>query len=45
MFRIGGSAGTGITSGLNQPRQQYQEAGRVNPLQQYSTDFFPPQGS
>ena len=44
MFRIGGSAGTGITSGLNQPRQQYQEAGRVNPLQQYSTDFFPPLG-
>ena len=23
MFRIGGSAGTGITSGLNQPRQNY----------------------
>ena len=23
MFRIGGSAGTGITSGLNQPRKQY----------------------
>ena len=44
MFRIGGSAGTGITSGLNQPRQQYQEAGRVNPLQQYPTDFFPPLG-
>ncbi len=25
MFRIGGSAGTGITSGLNQPRKQYQQ--------------------
>jgi hypothetical protein len=24
MFRIGGSAGTGITSGLDQPRKQYQ---------------------
>ena len=23
MFRIGGSAGTGITSGLDQPRKQY----------------------
>ena len=29
MFRIGGSAGTGITSGLDQPRKQYQGAGRV----------------
>ena len=25
MFRIGGSAGTGITSGLDQPRKQYQQ--------------------
>jgi len=25
MFRIGGSAGTGITSGLDQPRKQYKE--------------------
>ena len=25
MFRIGGSAGTGITSGLNQPRKQYSQ--------------------
>ena len=24
MFRIGGSAGTGITSGLDQPRKQYE---------------------
>ena len=23
MFRMGGSSGTGITSGLNQPRKQY----------------------
>tara|TARA_R100001440_G_scaffold18357_1_gene31025 strand:- start:635 stop:1780 length:1146 start_codon:yes stop_codon:yes gene_type:complete len=29
MFRIGGSAGTGITSGLSAPRKQYNEAGRV----------------
>jgi len=29
MFRIGGSAGTGITSGLDQPREGYEEAGRV----------------
>ena len=32
MFRIGGSAGTGITSGLDKPRQQYNEAGRVQKL-------------
>ena len=25
MFRMGGSAGTGITSGLDQPRKQYQQ--------------------
>ena len=31
MFRIGGSAGTGITSGLDKPRQMYSEAGSVNP--------------
>jgi len=30
MFRIGGSAGTGIPSGLDQPRKQYQE-GTPNP--------------
>ena len=29
MFRIGGSAGTGITSGLGQPRKQYQNGERV----------------
>ena len=27
MFRIGGSAGTGITSGLDQPRKQYAGGG------------------
>ena len=32
MFRMGGSAGTGITSGLDTPRQQYQDAGRVQQL-------------
>jgi len=31
MFRIGGSAGTGITSGLNTPRKNYFDAGRVVP--------------
>ena len=29
MFRIGGSAGTGITSGLDVPRKGYKEDGRV----------------
>ena len=29
MFRIGGSAGTGITSGLDQPRKQYSNGKRV----------------
>ena len=37
MFRIGGSAGTGITSGLDKPRQQYQE-GTPNP---YATNLMP----
>ena len=32
MFRMGGSTGTGITSGLSAPRQQYQDAGRVQKL-------------
>ena len=47
MFKMGGSAGTGITSGLDKPRQNYQEAGSVgnNPLTQYPTDFFPPLGT
>jgi len=32
MFRMGGSTGSGITSGLTAPRQQYNEAGRVQKL-------------
>ena len=32
MFRMGGSTGTGITSGLSAPRQQYQDAGKVQKL-------------
>ena len=31
MFKMGGSAGTGITSGLDKPRQQYNKAGFVKP--------------
>ena len=38
MFRIGGSAGTGITSGLDKPRKQYQE-GSPNP---YNMGAFSP---
>ena len=38
MFRIGGSAGTGITSGLDQPRKQYRE-GTPNP---YAMNNFAP---
>ena len=30
MFRIGGSAGTGITSGLDKPRKQYQQGSTPN---------------
>jgi hypothetical protein len=45
MFKMGGSAGTGITSGLDKPRQQYNKAGSVNPLSQYQTDFFPQLGT
>ena len=46
MFRMGGSIGTGITSGLDKPRQQYNKAGLVdnNPLLQYPTDYFPELG-
>ena len=40
MFRIGGSAGSGITSGLDQPRKQYQE-GSPNP---YAMGNFNTQG-
>ena len=38
MFRIGGSAGTGITSGLDQPRKQY-ASGTPNP---YNMGAFSP---
>jgi len=34
MFKMGGSSGEGITSGLDKPRQQYNLAGRVLPTQQ-----------
>ena len=39
MFRIGGSAGTGITSGLDQPRKQYNQGS--NP---YAMGTFSPGG-
>ena len=45
MFRMGGSIGTGITSGLDKPRQQYNEAGPVNVLDMYPTDNFPQLGT
>ena len=32
MFRMGGSTGTGLTSGLDAPRQKYEDAGRVQRL-------------
>ena len=38
MFRIGGSAGTGITSGLDQPRKQYKTG--TNPFEETRTPFF-----
>jgi len=44
MFKMGGSAGTGITSGLDKPRQNYQKAGIVKE-DYYPTDFFPPLGT
>ena len=41
MFRIGGSAGTGITSGLDQPRKQY-ASGTPNPYAPtFQTDGIP----
>ena len=40
MFRIGGSAGTGVTSGLDKPRQMYSEAGAVNP-NPYASNLMP----
>ena len=44
MFKMGGSTGTGITSGLDKPRQNYQKAGVVKE-DYYPTDFFPPLGT
>ena len=43
MFRMGGSTGTGIISGLDKPRKQFSE-GTNNPLLQYPTDYFPELG-
>ena len=40
---MGGSTGTGITSGLDKPRKQFSE-GTNNPLLQYPTDYFPELG-
>ena len=56
MFRIGGSAGTGITSGLDQPRKQYANGTQtpnfqVSGLPGFLTSFglnllsTPPQGN
>ena len=55
MFRIGGSAGTGITSGLDQPRKQYQQGSmpsfQASGLPGFLTGFglnllaTPPQGN
>ena len=36
MFRMGGAAGTGITSGLDVPRQKYENAGRVKNQFEYN---------
>ena len=43
MFKMGGSTGTGITSGLDKPRKQFNKAGVVKE-DYYPTDFFPPLG-
>ena len=40
MFRMGGSTGAGITSELNAPRQQYDEAGRVRKLFEERKSMF-----
>ena len=40
MFRMGGAAGTGITSGLNAPRQQYDEGSRVRKLFEERREMF-----
>ncbi len=38
MFRIGGSVNSGITSGLDQPRKQYNKG--TNPFEETRTPFF-----
>ena len=40
MFRMGGAAGTGITSGLNAPSQQYDEGSRVRKLFEERREMF-----
>ena len=40
MFKMGGSAGTGITSGLDTPRQQYDEGNRVRKLFEERKSMF-----
>ena len=40
MFRMGGSTGTGITSGLDAPRQQYDEGNRVRELFEERKSMF-----
>jgi hypothetical protein len=50
MFKMGGSAGTGITSGLDRPGYRNGPGPNMldvgnNPLTQYPTDFFPQLGT
>ena len=41
MFRIGGSAGTGITSGLDQPRKQYSQGTNPYAMGNFQSTGFP----
>ena len=41
MFRMGGSSGTGITSGLDQPRQNYSTAGTVRQMPNFQPSGIP----
>ena len=41
MFRIGGSAGTGITSGLDQPRKQYNTGSNPYAMGSFNTQGLP----
>ena len=43
MFRMGGSTGTGITSGLDQPRKQYAQG--TNPYATQMGNFAPGTGA